>query len=84
LTTLEAQALADEAERESLRKRADAALAALDDFPALVDRHLEITGKSASAFGRSVQSADFVRLLKARRDFGLSTIRRALQHIRAS
>lgn len=74
--------LADQMEIESLRRRAEAAIAALEEFPSLVDRHLDLTGQTAAMFGRKVQTADFVRLLRSGRDFGLSTVLRALQQIR--
>lgn len=59
---------------------AAAALALLDKFPAAVESFIKATGMSQTNFGcDATGSVDFVRLMRAGRDFRISTVRRALQ-----
>jgi len=75
----------DQAELAAVKRQCGEAAAVLERFPALVDRMLALTAASQTGFGeKAVGSADFVRHVRGGRDFRLSTVLRALQHMHQS
>lgn len=65
-----------------LGARAEAALAAIDGFQAIVEAYLTLTGTPATQFGKaSGGGIDFVRHMREPRDLRRSTICRVLRHI---